>query len=102
MEDLLEKGNKMQFLIDAENMKNESLEKKEISTTVCFSLVSIMLFGIVSFVMKEVFWEECYIIKIALNILAIHILVNTTKFNARLSNKKIIFYDTISKIIKDK
>lgn len=55
---LLECGNKVQFMIDVENRKNESIEYKDTNMTIYFSLVSSLVFGLVSIIMGMLMGEN--------------------------------------------
>lgn len=62
VKDVLVNGNREQFLIDAENMKNQSLEEKDISMSINFSLVTSSMFGLISLVFGAILGQAKNII----------------------------------------
>ena len=49
------KDNRAQFLIDAENLKDQSIEEKDKSMIINFSLSASLVFGVISLVMGTLF-----------------------------------------------
>lgn len=109
VEDILVNGNREQFLIDAENMKNKTLEEKDISMNINFSLVCSFVFGIISLVFGFLFGKVqniasfyiAYIAAISANMIVIWLLVTRTREIFKLMNDKILFYETVCKIIEN-
>lgn len=103
-------GDKNQFLIDVENMKNQSIEEKEKSMTINFSLVCSFVFGLISLLSSVLFgnienvksFVIAYVIVLVVNAIAIIWLVTRAKNILKLRNDKIIFYETLQKMIMDK
>lgn len=104
---LLETGNKTQFLIDAENLKNESVEEKERNLSVNLPLVMSLSFGVWSFILGIIFGGVDKIIAISwgyitcfvIYFLLVAYLAIRTDNILKLHTRKIVFYDTICRII---
>lgn len=100
-------GDKKQFMIEVENMKEQSLEEKDISMTINFSLVSTFLFGIISYVIGALFGTTKsisyflfgYIVAIVLYMFLMTILVNRARDILRLCNDKAKFFELIRRMI---
>ena len=103
VKDALVNGNREQFLIDAENMKNQSLEEKDVSMSINFSLVMSFMFGIVSLVFGVflgkaqdiISFYVVYLVSIGLNMVVIFLLVNRARDILKYMNDKILFYSEI-------
>ena len=102
------KDNRAQFLIDAENLKDQSIEEKDKSMIINFSLSASLVFGVTSLVMGTLFgtiagivsFFRIYILDIAICMFAVFLLVETTNDILKFRNRKIIFYETICQIIR--
>lgn len=110
VEELLSKGNKEQFLIDVKNFRNTATEEKDRSMCINLPLVISLLFGISAFVLGIIMRSTqniCtfiieYAVCLILYIFVVWLLVNRANSILKLYSKKIIFYDTICKMIKGK
>lgn len=110
IDNLLAKLNKNECLITAENLKNMASEEKERSISVHFPLTMSLLFGICAFVLGCLFSNPgglgrfmlSYIICIAMYFIVVVLLLNRANMILNIRNKKITFYDTICKIIRNK
>lgn len=104
---LLEKGDKTQFLIDAENLKNESVEEKERNLSINLPLAMSLLFGTTSLILGIIFGGvDKFIAIIFGNIICVVVnlglvvyFVGRTDNILKLYTRKIVFYDTICRII---
>lgn len=110
IKDVMAKGNKLQFLIDAENLRNQSLEEKDRSMNINFAIVVSLLFGLISLAMG-IFFEPTkeiptflikYSVCLVIYITVVWVLVKRANEILKLYNAKIIFFDTICKIIRGK
>lgn len=110
VEEVLSKGNKEQFLITAENLRNTAIEEKDRSMCINFPLAISFLFGISAFVLGIIMWEIqnmctfllAYGLCIVLYIFIVWLLVKRADSILKLYSKKVIFYDTICKMIRNK
>ena len=98
------KDNRAQFLIDAENLKDQSIEEKDKSMIINFSLSASLVFGVISLVMGTLFGTIAGIVSffayISICMFAVFLLVETTNDILKFRNRKIIFYETICQIIR--
>lgn len=108
--ELISCGDKKQFWINAENLKNSAIEEKEISINACFPLVSSFLFSIGAFALGFISAASAndgicefitkYIVAVITYLIIIVIIVRHYDIIIKVRNKKITFYKTICEMIK--
>lgn len=108
--DLVANGDKRQFLISAINLKNKAIEEKDNRLSVHLPLVSSMLFGIGSSALTlfningDSLWNFTwgYALSIGVYSIIVCIILKRAETILKIRNKKIVFYDTICEMIKDR
>ena len=111
IKNLVANENKVELLIEAENLRNKSEEEKDISMSINLPLMISLGFGISAYVISvysiniksiglvDFFY---YILCICIYMSVVWLIVTRAKSILELQNKKFVFYDTIYRIIKGK
>lgn len=110
VDNLVANGNKRQLLISAINLKNKVIEEKDNKLSVHLPLVSSMLFGIGASALTlfningNRLWNfiKGYGLSIIVYFIIVCIMLKKAEIILKVCNKKIVFYDTICEMIKNR
>lgn len=110
VDNLVANGNKRQLLISAINLKNKAIEEKDNKLSVHLPLVSSMLFGIGASALTlfningNSLWNfiKGYGLSIIVYFIIVCIMLKKAEIILKVCNKKIVFYDTICEMIKNR
>lgn len=110
VDNLVANGNKRQLLISSINLKNKAIEEKDNKLSVHLPLVSSMLFGIGASALTlfningNSLWNfiKGYGLSIIVYFIIVCIMLKKAEIILKVCNKKIVFYDTICEMIKNR